>query len=320
MNEMNILVTTPVEQRHKERLTAAAPDAAFIYKRADEVTEGDVAVADVIFGNIKPELLKAATPGRLKLVQLFTAGSDGYVNALPEGARLTNTTGAFGLAISEHMLAMLLMLKKRLHEYRDNQMNCEWKDMGTVTSIEDSTIVIIGLGDIGGEFARKAKALGAYTIGVRRKDMRKPDYIDELVLTDNLDSVLPRADAVAMALPNMPTTYQLLDRSRIGLLKDGAIVLNVGRGQTIDTEALCDELATGRIMAGLDVVDPEPLPADHRLWKMKNAIVTPHISGFFHLQQTHDRMVRIAAENIKRLREGRELINIIDSETGYCKK
>lgn len=320
MNEMNILVTTPVEQRHKERLTAAAPDAAFIYMRADEVTEGDVAAANVIFGNIKPELLNAATIGRLKLVQLFTAGSDGYINALPQGAKLTNTTGAFGLAISEHMLAMLLMLKKRLHEYRDNQMNCEWKDMGTVTSIEDSAIVIIGLGDIGGEFARKAKALGAYTIGVRRKDMRKPDYIDELVLTDDLDQVLPRADVVAMALPNMPTTYQLLDRRRIGLLKDGAIVLNVGRGQTIDTEALCDALEQGRIMAGLDVVDPEPLPSGHRLWKMKNAIVTPHISGFFHLQQTQDRMVRIAAENIKRLREGRELINIIDIETGYCKK
>ncbi len=320
MNEMNILVTTPVEQRHKERLAAAAPDAAFIYKRVDEVTEGDVASADVIFGNIKPELLKAAANGRLKLVQLFTAGSDGYVNALPEGVKLTNTTGAFGLAISEHMLAMLLMLKKRLHEYRDNQMKCEWKDMGTVTSIEDSTIAIIGLGDIGGEFARKAKALGAYTIGVRRKDTRKPDYIDELVLTDDLDAVLPRADVVAMALPNMPATYQLLDRRRIGLLKEGAVVLNVGRGQTIDTQALCDALEENRIMAGLDVVDPEPLPSEHRLWNMKNAIVTPHISGFFHLQQTQDRMVRIAAENIKRLREGRELMNIIDTETGYCKK
>lgn len=320
MNDMNILVTTPVEQRHRDRLFAAAPGASFVFKRADEVTEGDVANADVIFGNIRPELLKAATPGKLKLVQLYTAGSDGYRGVLPEGARLTNTTGAFGLAISEHMLAMLLMLKKRLHQYRDNQLRGEWLDMGTVTSVEDSTVVVIGLGDIGGEFARKVKALGAYTIGVRRKDMRKPDYIDEMYLTGDLDGVLPRADVVAMALPNMKETYRLLDRRRIAMLKQGAVVLNVGRGQTIDTDALCDALEEGRILAGLDVVDPEPLPKEHRLWRMENAIVTPHISGFFHLQQTHDRMVRIAAENIKRLAEGLEPINVIDFETGYCKK
>ena len=313
---LKILVTPPVTAEHKRLLDAAGgPDAELIYRDAGAVDAALMQEVDILFGNVAPALVAGAK--KLRLLQLFSAGTDGYIPVLPAGCALTNTSGAFGLAISEHMLGMLLMLQKRLHQYRDNQHACVWKDMGNVTSIEGATIVTLGLGDIGGEFARKVKLLGAYTIGVRRRDTNKPPYLDELCLTEELDRVLPRADVLAMALPGMPETRHILDARRIGLLKDGAIVLNVGRGSAIDLDALADAIALRGIRAGLDVTDPEPLPPEHRLWKLENALITPHVSGYFHLPETLNRMVRIAAENIARLREGKPYLNAVDLSTGY---
>ena len=311
----NILVTVPCDEAHKNMLSQAAPGADIAYKEAEQATEADLAHVDILFGNVKPALLASA--GRLKLLQLFTAGTDGYLPVLPAGCPLANATGAFGLAIGEHLLATALTLMKRLHQYRDNQAKREWKDMGGVTSLEGAIVVALGLGDIGASFAGKCRALGAYTIGVRRTDANKPGCVDELVLADALDSVLPRADVLALALPGTPETARILDRRRIALLKDGAIVLNVGRGSAIDQEALADAIETRGIRAGLDVTDPEPLPPGHRLWALEGCLITPHVSGFFHLRQTHDRMVMIACENIKRLLAGKPLINLVNPETGY---
>lgn len=313
---LKILVTPPVTAEHKQLLEAAGgPEAEFIYKNADEVDAALMQEVDILFGNVAPALVAEAK--KLRLLQLFSAGTDGYIPALPEGCALTNTTGAFGLAISEHMLGMLLMLQKRLHQYRDNQNKHVWQDMGNVTSIEGATIVVLGLGDIGGEFARKVKALGAYTIGVRRTDANKPEYIDELCLTQELDHVLPRADVLAMSLPGTPETKHILDARRIAMLKNGAILLNVGRGSAIDLDALADAIERRGIRAGLDVTDPEPLPPEHRLWTLEHALITPHVSGYFHLPETLNRMVCIAAENISRCRAGRPYLNAVNLETGY---
>jgi phosphoglycerate dehydrogenase-like enzyme len=312
---MNILVLTEVTEAHKRLLESAAPGADFTYTTAKAATDGEIARAEVIFGNVRWKQLAKAK--NLRFLQLFTAGTDGYTDILPQGAALCNTTGAFGLALSEHMLAMLLMLQKRLHQYRDNQSRHEWRDMGSVTSIEGSTVLVLGLGDIGGAFARKMKALGAYVIGVRRKDTQKPDHVDELALTSELDALLPRADIIAMALPNTPETVHILDERRFAMMKRGAIIINVGRGSAIDQNALADAAEAGRVLAGLDVTDPEPLPPEDRLWGIENILITPHISGYFHLRATHDRIVAVAAENIARYVEGRPLINRIDLETGY---
>ncbi len=312
---LNILVTVPVYPEHILKLRAAAPDGDFRFVSARCATVRDAAWADVIFGNIAPSLVAEAK--KLRLLQLYSAGTDGYMNVLAQGAAIANTSGAFGLAISEHMLAMLLMLIKRLHQYRDNQHNREWRDMGSVTSVEGATAVILGLGDIGGEFARRLKALGAYTIGVRRTDGVKPPYVDELVLTGALESVLPRAQILAMALPGTPDTARILDAGRIALMPDGAVVLNVGRGTAIDQQALADAIQTRGFRAGLDVTYPEPLPADSPLWGLENCVITPHVSGYFHLRATLDNMVKIACENIARLGSGKPLINLVDSGTGY---
>lgn len=316
---MNILVVMPVQPQHVRLLRESAPDAEFLFASPEQVSRDQAEWADVIIGNLKPSLLKESK--RLRLMQLNSAGTDGYIGALPEGAALTNASGAYGLAISEHMLGMMLMLLKHLHQYRDNQKHNLWKDMGNVSSVEGTRVLVVGLGDIGGDFARKAHALGAYTIGIRRTLSDKPDYLDELHQLDQLDNLLPDADVVALSLPGTPQTQNLFSKERIARMKRGAILLNVGRGSAVDTEALCDAVLEGRLGgAGLDVTQPEPLPADHRMWGIENILITPHISGNYHLQQTHDRIVQIAAENIRRLIKGEEFINIVDFSTGYRKR
>ncbi len=162
--------------------------------------------------------------------------------------------------------------------------------------------------------------MGAKVVGVRRADTTKPDYVDEVHLTRDLDALLPQADIVAVTLPGTEATRNLLDRRRIGLMKPGAILLNTGRGCIVDTEALCDALECGALGgAGLDVVQPEPLPAGHRLWRIPTAVVTPHISGGWHLKETHTRVVNIFAENLKRFLAGEPLKNQVDFATGYRK-
>lgn len=304
-----ILVTIPLTESQKARLHAADETAKTEYIMQSELKESDVKDRDIIIGNIPISYIKSANS--IKWLQLNMSGYEGYPQAMPQGVPVTNTRGAFGLAISEHMIGMLLMLKKRLHQYRDNQHRSLWRDEGNVTSIEDAVILTVGLGNIGGDFARKVKALGAYTIGIKRNIADKPDYIDELYTLDAIDELIPRCDVIALSIPNDNSTYKLMNKERISMMKDGAVLLNVGRGAAIDTDALTEAVKAGRIMTGLDVTDPEPLPEDHPLWQQENAIITPHISGFFHLPQTLDRIVDIACENLKRFNRGETLNNIV---------
>lgn len=315
---MKVLVLIPIDEERKIRLQAAVPSAEFIYTSNKEVNDKDIKEAEVIIGNIDREKLKLCSS--LKWIQLNSAGADGYTDLIKDGILLTNASGAYGLAISEHMLGMLLEIKKKLYLYRDNQRNCIWRSEGSVTSIEGAVTLVIGMGDIGGDFARKIKALGGYVIGVKRTPSEKPPYCDELYTVDKLDRLLPRADIISLSLPGNAETEHILDRRRLNLTKQGSVILNVGRGSAIDTDALCELLDAGHFEGvGLDVTEPEPLPPDHRLWKIPNAVITPHISGFFHLHKTLERITDIAIDNMHRYADGKELKNIVDIETGYRK-
>ena len=310
-----ILVTLPANETHRQTLAAACPGGRLTYLPQEALSEAAVAGADVIVGNLPHALLPACK--RLKLLQLASAGADGFPARMPEGAVLTNASGAYGLAISEHMLGMVLGILKRLYTYHDDQRQSLWRDEGTVASLEDAVVLAVGMGNIGGEFARKCKALGSYTVGIRRQLREKPDYLDELHSLSELDELLPRADVVALSLPSGPETDGLMDERRLRRMKPGAVLVNVGRGKAVVTDDLMKVCAEGRIHAALDVTDPEPLPPDHPLWQTPNVHITPHISGFFHLPQTLDRIVSIAAQNLRRFCEGRPLLNVVDSETGY---
>ncbi len=275
--------------------------------------------ADAIFGNPTLEQIKLCT--NLKWIQTASAGVDAYIKGgFPEGVLLTNATGSYGLAISEHMLGMHLALLKKLLLYRDQQSSGTWKSRGTVSAVRGSTVLILGMGDIGSDYAKLVKAMGAYVIGVRRSDTTKPDYVDELYLSDELENVISRADVVAIALPGTKKTAKLIDDKLIEKMKDNAIVLNVGRGNIIDTDALCNALESKKLGgAGLDVTDPEPLPSEHRLWKIETALITPHVSGGFHLKETRERLIEIFKHNLDCLKSGKTLKNIVDFNEGYRK-
>lgn len=335
----HILITFPATREQSEALQQAGQGAELRFRLGEALPSGrggllpfdnlipaelatveDIAWADAILGNVQPELLKAAP--HLKWLQTSSAGVEWYIKpgVLPQDAVLTNATGAYGLAISEHMLGMLLEILKKLELYRDAQRKESWGSQGNVRSVYGATVLVLGMGDIGGDFARLCKAMGAYVIGVRRTDTSVPDFAHEVHLTDELDGLLSRADVVAVTLPGTPATQGLISRERIAIMKPGAVILNVGRGSVIDTEALCDALESGYLGgAGLDVTDPEPLPRGHRLWQIPTAVVTPHVSGGYHLFETHERIVRIFAENLRRFLAGEPMRNVIDFATGYRK-
>lgn len=333
MNEKRALVTIPTGERHRNLLQQAAPGWEFRFRGTDTlvcapqealpgqpVTQEDVDWAQVILGNVPAAMLHGSPA--LEWLQTNSAGVEAYIQpgVLAGDTLLTNATGAYGLAIAEHMLGMLLELFKKLELYRDAQKSGAWQSQGAVKAVYGSTVLVLGMGDIGGEFAARCKALGAKVIGVRRSPRPCPEYADEVHLLEDLDSLLPQADVVAITLPGTDTTRGLMSRERLAKMKEGAVLLNVGRGFIVDTEALCDALERGHLSgAGVDVTDPEPLPPTHRLWNIPTAVVTPHISGFYHLRDTHERIVGIFLENLRHFQAGEPLRNLVDFATGYRK-
>ena len=333
MNEKRALVTIPTGERHRNLLQQAAPGWEFRFRGTDTlvcapqealpgqpVTQEDVDWAQVILGNVPAAMLHGSPA--LEWLQTNSAGVEPYIRpgVLAGDTLLTNATGAYGLAIAEHMLGMLLELFKKLELYRDAQKSGAWQSQGAVKAVYGSTVLVLGMGDIGGEFAARCKALGAKVIGVRRSPRPCPEYADEVHLLEDLDSLLPHADVVAVTLPGTDATRGLMSRERLAKMKEGAVLLNVGRGFIVDTEALCDALERGHLSgAGVDVTDPEPLPPTHRLWNIPTAVVTPHISGFYHLRETHERIVGIFLENLRHFQAGEPLRNLVDFATGYRK-
>jgi len=322
MNEnKNVLVILSVDEVHRKLLEKNAPNAEFVYAVDREPDLQMAENANIIIGNPRRSLLKHAK--KLEWLQLESAGANLYAKdgVLPENVLLTNATGSYGLVISEYMISMVLNLFLKQYLYKENQEKHLWHDEGTVKSIYGSTALILGLGDIGGEFAKRFKALGGHTIGVRRTDAQKPDFVDELYLMDKLDELLPRADVVALSLPETKETIKLIDAHKLARMKKGSILVNVGRGSAIDTNALCDALNSGHLAgAALDVTDPEPVPPDHPLWDTKNVLITPHISGGYNLPETYEKVFQLCADNLGRYFRGEELQNIVDFSTGYKKR
>lgn len=316
-----VLVTmVPATEAHLAKLREAAGDGCEVIFRQDQtkLTDDDVRDVSAIVGNISPSMLRGCE--RLELLQLNTAGADPYAQQgmMPEGARLTCASGAYGLTVSEHMLAMTFSLVRHFEQYARRQADRDWRGCGNIISVEGATVLLMGLGDIGGMYARKVHALGAHVLGLRRHLGDKPEYLDELHTMDDLDDLLPRADIVVMVLPGGEATHHLMDERRLRLMKRGAYLINIGRGNAIDPEAL-KKVLRERLLGGvaLDVTEPEPLPADDDLWNFDNVLITPHVAGWFFLSKTVDRIVEIAAQNLRAWTTGGPLVREIDVKRGY---
>lgn len=285
-------------------------------------TRQDYLDADVILGNPRPSELYDLP--KLKLLQLLSAGSDEYA-FLPifsgeNAAVLCNASGCYGVTIAEHMVGFLLTLLRDFLPYRDHMATHTWDPVGTPETINGKKALVIGLGDIGGHFAKLLHAFGCEVFAIKRTPGTPPEYIKEYHTLDDLDELLPQVDFVSLSLPQSPATTGILNERTLKLMKPSALVINVGRGTAIDNMALAEALNNGTIAgAAMDVTEPEPLPADHPLWDCRNCLITPHSSGKYFQRDPHLRIIQLWHDNLEAFINGRPLKNVVDIKTGYRK-
>ena len=293
-------------------------DAKVIVAGTDEELEAAVDKADVLFGGIlRPDLVEKA--GRLKWFQTNSAGVENV--ASPEladsGITVTNMSGAHATQISEHALAMMLAFARDLPRAIRAQDSGDWLgfDMKTF-ELDGSVLAIAGLGDLGGALADKAKALGMVVLATKMRVTTKPVSVDEIYGPEGLDEIIGRADFVADTLPLTPHTRHAFGRDQFRRMRPSAYFFNVGRGGTVNQDDLIAALESGEIAgAGLDVTEPEPLPAESPLWNMRNVILTYHSSGTS--PNVMERHYQIFLDNLERFEHGRPLANVVDVRAGY---
>jgi phosphoglycerate dehydrogenase-like enzyme len=298
---------------------AAGPDSTVTV--ADSYGEALEAIADaeVLLGRIDPQLFAAAR--RLRWVHAITAGADAYLFDEMRGSEvlLSGDKGLVGSHLAEHAFALLLSITRRLAravldgpaswehrvEYRREEFELEGLTMG-----------IVGFGGTGKAIARRAAAFGMECIAVDAEAVAPTDEVPEVWGTDRLDELLATSDVVASGLPLTPETRGLFDARAFELMRPGAILVNVTRGEVVDGEALARAVREGQIAgAGLDVAPQEPLPADHALWATPNVVMTPHTAGASQLRVGRN-MARFC-RNLERYRAGEPLEGEIDKQKGY---
>jgi len=273
--------------------------------------------ADVLVTWDLPTDNLARVAPKLQWIHIIGAGVEHLcpMTWLPDGITVVNNRGTHAAKGGEFGLMSILMLHSRLPAIINNQETATWRSLFS-GSIVDKTLVIIGTGYIGASIARRCKALDMNVIGVSRHGRPVPG-IDNVCTSNELDTVLPAADFVALAAPLTVETRNLFDRRRQALTKPGAGIVNIGRSATMDYLALVENLQSGHFSGAiLDVFDEEPLPEDSRLWHTPNLIVTPHISaddGNTYVEMTLD----LVFANLERYLDGKPLNNIVDPALGY---
>ncbi|OIJ25281.1 2-hydroxyacid dehydrogenase [Nocardioides luteus] len=240
----------------------------------------------------------------LRAVQSLSAGVEKVIPLIGPEVTLCNGRGLHDASAAEHGLGLILAAQRELPRWVRDQDAGRWQPEHT-RSLADSRVVIVGYGSIGAALERRLLACEAEVVRVASK----ADPGRDVHGVDELPALLPAADIVVLTLPENPGTIGLIGAEQLALLPDGALVVNIGRGRTLDTGALLAELSTGRLRAALDVVDPEPLPAGHPLWSAAGAIVTPHVGGG--AATFYPRAERLVAEQLRRFADGRPLLNVV---------
>ena len=316
-----VILTKGLKQKHKELIikTAEKAGAEVCFAESENELPAGFEVPDVIYGF---GIETARRSKNLKWLCVPSAGVDYLMKPgcfANEDCILTNSAGAYGVSIAEHIIAVTLMMMRRLTEFHLETANKQWGSPRPQKSLKDCRITVLGTGDIGRSFAKRARAFEPASLtGICRSGVCDEPIFDKVFKTGELDIILPSTDLLVMSLPSTPETENILSRERIGLLPEGAYIVNVGRGSAIDEDALADSLDRGRLGgAALDVFRTEPLPDDSRLWNTKNLLITPHVAGNLTLEHTMDRNVEMFCEDLISYAEGLPLKHIVDRKTGY---
>lgn len=275
---------------------------------------------DAVLGICTEEVIAAGA--ELRWIQVFTAGVERCVSIpgmVERDIRLTNMQRVAGPVMAEHVFALLLGLTRNVGGWIDAQRAAEWRRTeaaGRMVSLRGKTLLVAGLGGIGSEVARLGHAFEMEVIATRASSREGPDFVSYVGLPHELSTLAKRADVVVNTVPLTPQTQGIFDAEFFAALPPGALFINVGRGRSVDTEALLAALDSGRLAgAGLDVTDPEPLPGDHPLWHRKDVIITPHVSAGSDAGW-EDRWL-IVRENLRRYVEGAPLLSVVDVQRGY---
>ena len=312
---MIIAVSSLVAERYGERIRAVAPGARLVHPTAngwpEEAHAAEIAYFSEDFWT--SEASRQLVPvlfglPRLRWFHSFSAGVDhpAFRVVLERGALLTNSTGASSQPIAQYVIGMMLRVAKRMDVWAEQQRQRRWQPIET-DELTGKTAGIVGVGHIGGEVARLAKAFGMRVIGCRRRQ-RRLRFVDELVPPERLPDLLARSDFVVLAVPLSSQTDGLIGEPELRAMRHGSWLINISRGQVIQEDALIAALKDGRLGgACLDVFHDEPLPPDSELWSLPNVIVTPHNSGWSPLN--FERGTDLFLDNLRRYAAGRPLRN-----------
>lgn len=311
-----VLIEGPFDEKIQAEIKALDSNTEFIFKKRDEISLEDLQNIQALVGNVNPSWLQSCP--NLEWIQLVSAGANQYMDGIiPEHTILTCMSGAYGVAVAEYLITYMLMIMKKIPSYMDNQREGLWHNEGTVISPIGKRILVLGTGNIGKEFAIRAKSLGGYLVGMRRRSGHL-EYFDEVHSIKNLKGEVSKADVTVIVLPGTKETYHLFDDHILSSCKQGSILMNAGRGNIIDRGALVKNASRFKGVY-LDVEENEPLKSDDLLWSIKNIYITPHITGGYQLDFTVNKITDITKHNIKAwLGEG-EFISVVDLKSGYAK-
>ncbi len=315
---MIVAVSALVAERYGERIRAAAPGIELVWPLGDGAWSGDGAGAEAAFFSEdfwtsetnRPLTVQLFALPNLRWFHSFSAGIDhpAFRVLLERGVTLTNSPGGSSPAIAQYVIGMMLRVAKRMDAWSAAQRERRWAPIPS-DELTGKTVGVVGLGHIGGEVARLAKAFGMRVAGCRRSG-RRARWVDKIVPPGRLHDLLARADFVVLAVPLTSETERLIGAPELRAMRPDAWLINVSRGRVVDEAALVRALRQGEIGgACLDVFEAEPLSPESELWSLPNAIVTPHNSGWSPLNG--ERGTEIFLDNLRRYASGRRLRNVV---------
>ena len=337
---LQVLIASYLEPEHVKRIRAEVPAVDVVYRpdligaprfQADHTapmqrTPGQeaewrelLAEAEILFDfdHTHHEDLPALAP-KLKWIQATSAGIGQAVKRYgydQQGWRFTTASGVHARPLAEYCLMAMLMFIKNYPVMDAQKRARRWQRFNN-TELRGLTVGIVGLGRIGRDMAQVCKTFGMRVLACRRSRTKPPQTVDAQFAPHQLDDMLPQADFLVLCAPHTPETDGLLSAERIGLMKAGAVLINIARGALVDHSALKRALRDGRLGgAALDVTDPEPLPADDPLWDMPNVIISHHSASTADTE--NGKLTELFIRNLNRYLNGEPLENLLDIERMY---